>query len=282
MKNVLKFFLLFSAVIFYGCAPEIKDVEEAELRDVYVKKAKSRIESGDKQEATELLEQAITRKPLNATAHLQLAMLYDTSATNFLKAIYHYQRYLELRPDAEKKTMVKELIKKAELNYLAGFSEQYRELEKQIATLREENVKLKTELASLPTAKKSTPPQLSPQQQPPPTQQQPTPPETSEASDKSELATTQHGGLSDQPSADIKKVEKQKIVRKAVPEKNSTQPISTPQGTTYTVQAGDTLSKIAACFYQNPRLWKKIYEANKSVLGNNEKLRKGQVLIIPK
>jgi nucleoid-associated protein YgaU len=51
-------------------------------------------------------------------------------------------------------------------------------------------------------------------------------------------------------------------------------------GETYTVQSGDTLSKIGQHHGVN---WHEIYEANKDVIGDNpDKIRPGQVLHIPK
>ena len=51
----------------------------------------------------------------------------------------------------------------------------------------------------------------------------------------------------------------------------------------YVVKSGDSLSKIAKDVYDNAGLYKKIYEANKDVIGDNMNLiRPGQVLRIPK
>lgn len=51
---------------------------------------------------------------------------------------------------------------------------------------------------------------------------------------------------------------------------------------TYTVKAGDSLSKIAKELYGDATKWKQIYEANKDVIGPNPDLIKpGQVLTIP-
>ncbi|MBU4212230.1 MAG: LysM peptidoglycan-binding domain-containing protein, partial [Verrucomicrobia bacterium] len=55
-----------------------------------------------------------------------------------------------------------------------------------------------------------------------------------------------------------------------------------PAGTQYRVQRGDTLSALAARVYHNPRKWKLIYDANRDTLGSSQKLKIGQVLIIPK
>jgi nucleoid-associated protein YgaU len=50
---------------------------------------------------------------------------------------------------------------------------------------------------------------------------------------------------------------------------------------TYTVQPGDTLSKIAKQFYGNANSYMKIFEANKDQLSDPNKIQVGQVLKIP-
>jgi nucleoid-associated protein YgaU len=54
-----------------------------------------------------------------------------------------------------------------------------------------------------------------------------------------------------------------------------------PAPKTYTVAAGDTLSKIAHQQYGNANLWQKIYEANKDTIKNPDLIHPGQQLIIP-
>jgi len=52
---------------------------------------------------------------------------------------------------------------------------------------------------------------------------------------------------------------------------------------TYTVKSGDSLSKIAKHYYGDAQQWKKIYEANKDVIGSNPDLiQPGQTYKIPK
>lgn len=63
-------------------------------------------------------------------------------------------------------------------------------------------------------------------------------------------------------------------------------PKSSPSGQTgrkrYTVAKGDTLAKIAVKFYGNASKWRKIYDANRRVIGSNpDVLRVGQKLTIP-
>ncbi len=50
---------------------------------------------------------------------------------------------------------------------------------------------------------------------------------------------------------------------------------------TYTVQAGDSLSKISKQFYGNANQFMKIFEANRSQLNNPNEIQPGQQLIIP-
>src|SRR5438270_3656209 len=54
------------------------------------------------------------------------------------------------------------------------------------------------------------------------------------------------------------------------------------QGTrSYTVQSGDTLSKISRQFYGNANQYMKIFEANRDQLENPDKIQVGQPLVIP-
>jgi hypothetical protein len=50
---------------------------------------------------------------------------------------------------------------------------------------------------------------------------------------------------------------------------------------TYTVVAGDSLSKIAKAFYGDVKLYPKIFEANRDQLSDPDKIKPGQVLKIP-
>ena len=54
-----------------------------------------------------------------------------------------------------------------------------------------------------------------------------------------------------------------------------------PAAKTHTVQAGDTLSKIAKQFYGNANSYMKIFEANKDQLSDPNMIKPGQVLKIP-
>lgn len=52
-------------------------------------------------------------------------------------------------------------------------------------------------------------------------------------------------------------------------------------GRTYTVAAGDSLSKIAKQLYGDANAWRRIYEANQDQIKNPDLIHPGQVLKIP-
>ncbi len=51
--------------------------------------------------------------------------------------------------------------------------------------------------------------------------------------------------------------------------------------TTYTVVAGDNLTKIAKHFYGDGNAWRQIFEANSDQLSDPDRIRAGQVLKMP-
>jgi nucleoid-associated protein YgaU len=61
----------------------------------------------------------------------------------------------------------------------------------------------------------------------------------------------------------------------------SVDPSLAPKQKTYTVAAGDSLSKIAKQFYGNANEYNKIFEANRNVLSDPNMVKVGQELVIP-
>ena len=65
-------------------------------------------------------------------------------------------------------------------------------------------------------------------------------------------------------------------------ELNAQVDVVAPAAVTYTVQSGDTLSKIAKAHLGDANAYMKIFEANKGLLSDPDKIQPGQVLTIPK
>ncbi len=63
----------------------------------------------------------LDRNPGTARAHLQLAMLFDQEPReDFVRAVYHYERYLEFGHDAKTREYAEELLKRARLSDAAS------------------------------------------------------------------------------------------------------------------------------------------------------------------
>jgi nucleoid-associated protein YgaU len=56
---------------------------------------------------------------------------------------------------------------------------------------------------------------------------------------------------------------------------------ATAAGKTYTVQAGDSLGKISQHFYGKASEYMKIFDANKNILSDPDKIKPGMNLVIP-
>jgi nucleoid-associated protein YgaU len=74
----------------------------------------------------------------------------------------------------------------------------------------------------------------------------------------------------DRPKADFSDVES-----------GSSSTAATPSGRSYTVQKGDSLSKIAKREYGDAQAWRRIYEANRDAIENPDLIYPGQVIRIP-
>ena len=136
------------AVSQFGCSGGAAGQDKWDERDPYLKRALVRKNMDDIDGAVDLLNKALDRKPDLARAHLELGLLYDTHKQDYVRAIYHYERYLELRPDAEKKKLIEDLIRQARLSFVASLPDPPPGAIEQIAMLKREISALKGQIAS--------------------------------------------------------------------------------------------------------------------------------------
>lgn len=130
-----------------GCARNAGSLDRAEERDPLVRRALGKKNIEDADGAIELFNKALDRRPTLARAHLELGLLYSTHKQDYIRAVYHYQRYLELRPQTEKKALIEGLIRQAKLAYAASLPFQPSGAVEEIAALKREIQVLKGQLA---------------------------------------------------------------------------------------------------------------------------------------
>ena len=100
MKKIiyLNFILL---LVLTSCDNRYLSDEEIELNIPDMQKARIYIEENKWTEAEISLKEVIKVNPHFARPHLDLAMIYQNHKTNYIHAIYHYDKYMELKPMGE-------------------------------------------------------------------------------------------------------------------------------------------------------------------------------------
>jgi tetratricopeptide (TPR) repeat protein len=129
-----------------GCGSDTARHDLSEMRNPLIRKARAKADQGDQAGALECLNQALLKKPDLAQAHLAAGLLYDDFQKDYVRAIYHYQRYLELCPAAEERAVIEERTRKARLSLAAAVSDQLPDFSEKFKALQEENNRLKNEL----------------------------------------------------------------------------------------------------------------------------------------
>lgn len=96
--------------------------------------------------AIEYYEKALRLDPDLAKPHQKLAMHYDQYRNDPVRAIYHYQRYLELESNPKARGIVEELIEMASARVAASISEDAPAVVREVTRLTEENMALREDL----------------------------------------------------------------------------------------------------------------------------------------
>jgi len=137
-----------------GCAPSGNPIADEE-RDPHILAGEDRIElavdASDYRAAVRLFEKALQNNPQSSAAHLRLGMVYCQQIEDWAAAIYHFQRYLELRPDANNAAAVRQRVQecKTQLVWDVPFAPINHKIQERLEKLSEENQQLQREVAQL-------------------------------------------------------------------------------------------------------------------------------------
>ena len=97
------------AVALSGCTPSGGSPLSEEKEPHFVQ-GKGRVNAMDYQGAIEAFEQSLEANPHSAAAHFELGWLDDEKASDPAAAIFHYQQYLKLSPNADNADVIKQRI----------------------------------------------------------------------------------------------------------------------------------------------------------------------------
>lgn len=224
--------------------------------------------SGQYVKACEAFEGFLALCPKSARTHKELAELYGDYRSDFIKSIFHYEKYLELGKlsDTDRKD-VRKLIEKNKQK----FYEKY-QVENGLVPLDSASAsfsaaspavqELETSLAAARQTERAI-------------------------AEKYKVLYYEKKALAEE----LQKLKARNASASAIPPvrvASSSQATAASGsaaahgGTSYTVQKGETLSSIAVKIYGKKSAWKDIRDANAGKIPENGAVRAGQVILLPK
>lgn len=142
-----------------GCMPSSQGPDD-EQKEPYFLRGKARENTLDFKGAIEAFEKALEANPRNASAHFELGLRYEKEG-DYSAAIYHFERFLKLRPDSPQAANVKDRItaNKTELSKTTIYAPITQPLQRDFDKLLEEVKQLRAENERLRTVQSSQPAQ---------------------------------------------------------------------------------------------------------------------------
>ncbi|MEI8205316.1 MAG: LysM peptidoglycan-binding domain-containing protein [Kiritimatiellales bacterium] len=221
-------------------------LDTSDEKDSRVSKGLELVQQKDWNGAVKQFNDALEKKPELGRPELELAMIYHQQKKNYVRAVYHYERYLEKRPLTEKRALIQEWIKQAKVSLSGEVGGAGGDVSEELVRLTRENNMLRKQLEAAGGGTAATVANVKTIVTEPPLRPAPV---------AAPVATQA-----------VEKV----------------QPVATAKSArTYLVRSGDTLSRIAGSAYGDPSKWRKIYDANRDQMKNETDIKIGQSLIIP-
>ncbi|MGE4489375.1 MAG: tetratricopeptide repeat protein, partial [Kiritimatiellales bacterium] len=104
MKKILLPILL--ALLLAACDQTGAQRDAVDEQDPRVRSGLEQVHLQNWDKAIAQFEKALAKNPDLARPDLELALIYHQRKNDYIKAIYHYQRYLEKRPATEKRQLI--------------------------------------------------------------------------------------------------------------------------------------------------------------------------------
>ena len=259
------FAILLCAALMTGCDSNTRR-DAADERNPLVQKGLEQAQLKRWDDAIRQFEEALARNPKLARPDLELALIYHQHKKNYVRAIYHYERYLEKRPDSEKRQLLLGWIGQARISFAADVGQTSASgVSEELLRLTRENNLLRKQLErAAGTEPAGTAPTVTKVKtvitEPPP------------AAAQRAMEDRPRQAVESTPAPQPAPATRQPVERIQTPP---------PVSGTYTVRPGDTLTRIAKAIYGDGSRWKEIYAANTDKMQNENDLKAGQTITIP-
>lgn len=274
-----------------GCSESERFSYATETDEPSYREGVALLKSGRRQEALSAFLKVIDKRRDDAPeSHLEVGLLYVQHINDPLSAIYHFRKYLALRPNSPQAPLVRQRIDAAIREFARTLPAQPLEAQGQrvdlvaaLDKLKQENESLKQQLADARAGRNGA--QY---------------PEGSEPTAVAAPAAPLNFALEAVPTVRTRQAPANQV-RNAPPAQVQVKPpvsarpqVSAPVRSVtpapaapaaaprrHTIQPGDTLSKIALQYYGNRAKWRDIYAANRDIMKNEGDLKAGMVLKLP-
>ena len=210
-------------------------------------------------------------------SHFELGRIYLEHMNDPNTAIYHFKKYLELKPNSPSSPMVRQMIETAQKKFAASLPEspfdsniRRIELEEILQKQQKENLELKQKLAAaiatIDRLEATQNVRVEPRAQ------------------RHSAVAAASSNSSETTSAQQRQAEQSRRAEQVAQNSASARvpTVSRDIPSTYVVQAGDTLSSISRKIYGTPNKWRDIFSANRDRLATASSLKPGQTLKIPR
>jgi tetratricopeptide (TPR) repeat protein len=304
---------LLAAVVLLGlsgCGESERFSYATETDEPNYREGQSLLKAGRRQEALTAFLKVIDKRRDDAPeSHLEVGLLYVQHINDPLSAIYHFRKYLALRPNSPQAPLVRQRIDAAIREFARTLPAQPLEgqgsrvdLVATLDKLKQENESLKQQLADSRAGRNGA--QYPDGVEPPAPVASPTPASSNALNFSVETVPTVRTRpapatpppttatvRTTAPAATARpvtppaqlQVKNTTTVRPQVSAPSRPAPAAAPTtgARRHTIQPGDTLSKIALKYYGNRAKWRDIYAANRDVMKSESDLKAGMQLKIP-
>jgi len=264
-----------------GCGDSERLPYASELDEPNYREGQALLKSGRRQEALSAFLKVIDQRRDDAPeSHLEVGLLYVQHVNDPLSAIYHFRKYLALRPSSPQAPLVRQRINAAIREFARTLPAQPIENQAQrvdlvaaLDKLKQENESLKEQLADAKAGRGNT--------------------VLSGAAEAAPAASASTNGINF--TVETLPTVRTRPAPVVPPRPAPTQAVtpSTPRQTApvpsaptagprkHIVRPGDTLSKLAQQYYNNRGRWRDIYAANRNLMKSESDMKVGTELKIP-
>ncbi|MDB6166388.1 MAG: LysM domain/BON superfamily protein [Lacunisphaera sp.] len=285
-RFVLPLLLAAAALVLAACGGDERLSYATEVDEPAYREGTALLKTGRKQEALNAFLKVIDKRGEDAPeSHLSVGLLYAEDIRDPLSAIYHFKKFLALRPNSPQAPLVRQRIDAAMRDFARTLPDQPLEnqlnrvdLVAALDRLKQENAALKQELADVKAGRATA--------------------GTLAVNSDIPATTAPQGGFNF--SLETVPVVRTRAPAPAPPPPATRRPSTAAKpavapgaknpppaaathvaGRRHTVMPGDTLSKLAQQYYGNRAKWRDIYAANRDVMKSESDLRAGVELKIP-